>query len=619
MRKALAIDHLLQNMPKELKPDELIVGKINMLSVGYGREFPEYALPEEKEAGLQVGFNEKNVISKHPADYEKLLRVGIKGVKEEIYQKIQEEVSKKNPDEEKLNFWRALIISGDAVIKMAHGYADLCLKEAKNEKDTVRAQELIQIAKVCSRVPEYPAETFQEALQSFWFVFAALHSCMEVIAAARADQYLYPYYKKDIESGNITVDQATELVDSFFIKFSERVQMDKSFWEFEHLDVIDENYDGGRIDNLDSVVTMDNDEEYNYGTSANHWQQNIILAGQHADGSDATNDLSYIMLKEWADLELISPAMSVRFHEKSPEKLFHMVAEIVKKNGSGEPTIYNDAPIIQGLVKSGIPLEKARGYSNDGCWEVLMPGQTNYQYYHVQVLLLLEYLLHRGKSLVRGKVEYKDFGDPTQYKTFEEFYRGFLDIVAYDVDQTMKARITYWSKRYEIAPSVLLSLFMDNCIEKGKDISNGGARYSFYTMMLTGLANCVDSLMAIKKFIYDEKKITMAELITALETDFRGNEALRQSLIHNVPKFGNDNEEVDQLTTTFMKDFENLVNQRASQEDVQRLAESGFMVNVGCGTFESYANFGHHCGASPEGRHAQEAIFINLAPINGKL
>lgn len=616
IRKALAIEHLLRHMPAELKPDELIVGKINMLSVGYGREFPQYALPEEKEAGLKNGFTEKNVAAKHPADYAKLLRVGVKGIKEEIYDAIAAESQLAQPNTAKLDLWRAMIISVDALVDFAHQYVSLLLREAKRETDPARVKELLEMARVCNRVPEYPAESYHEALQSFFFLFAAFHSCMEEVAVGRPDQYLYPYYKKDIESGKLTVEQAEELTGSWLVKFSERVQLDKEHWEFDHFTAVDENYDGGCLDDVANVFSMENDEDYNLGTSANHWEQNIILGGVTEDGSDATNDLTYIIIRQWAFLELVSPVMSVRFHKDSPEALYDLCATVLRR-GSGEPTIYNDEQIIPGLVASGIPLEEARGYSNDGCWEVLIPGKTNYQYGHVQVLLQLEYLLTRGKSLVRNQVEAPDFGDPLSFQTFEELYQAFLNSIRHEVDHIMVLRTTCWSHRYEIAPSVLFSAFLDNCIPQGLDIANGGAKWNMYTFLLTGLSNCIDSLMAIKKFVYDDKTLSMAELIDALRHNFENEEPLRQMLIHRAPKFGNDNVEVDALAARLMKDFELIVNERAAQPDVKEHAENGFVVNVGCGTFESYGNFGHRCGASADGRLSQQTVSANYSPSVG--
>lgn len=616
VRKALAIQHLLRGMPAELKPDELIVGKINMLSVGYGREFPQYALPEEKEAGRKAGFSEKNVAAKHPADYEKLLRVGINGVKEEIYHEIEKELALDEPDSEKLNLWRAMIISLDAVVDLAHRYAEMCLRQARSESDPKRRAELLEMSRICNKVPEHPAGSYHEALQSFFFFFLCLHSCMEEVAAGRPDQYFYPYFKKDIDEGKLTMEQAEELTGSWLVKFSERVQLDPELWEFDHMTAIDENYDGGCLDNETNVFSMENAEEYNLGTSANHWEQNVILGGVHADGSDATNELTYMILKMWSYFELVSPVMSVRFHKNSPSRLYEECARILR-NGSGEPTIYNDEPIINGLVKSGIPLEEARGYSNDGCWEVLIPGKTNYQYGHIQVLLLLEYLLGRGESMVRHQKEAPDFGDPLSFKTFDEFYAAFLDAIRFDVDRIMKLRIGYWQERYKIAPSVLFSALLDNCIPQGRDIANGGAKYSLYTFLITGFANCIDSLIAIKKFVYEDKTISMADLIDALKSDFAGNEPLRQMLINRAPKFGNDDIYADDLAARLMNDFETIVNKRAAQPDVKERGEPNFIVNVGCGTFESYANFGHRCGASADGRHSQDTVSSNYSPSVG--
>lgn len=612
VRKALAIQHLLRNMPVGLKDEELIVGIINMGSIGQGREIPQYALPEEIAEGAKSSFTIKSVAGHHPADYEKLLRVGIIGLKEQIFDRVEREMKTEAPDPEKLNLWRAMIIALDSVIDLAHRYSELCLREARVTKDPKRVKELLELVRICNKVPEYPAETLQEAMQSFFLFYAALHSCMEQIPVGRPDQYLYPYYKNDIESGRITEDFARELVSSWLVKFSERVQIDKELWEVDHMKPEDE-YDGGDPNDLKLMATMDNNQDWNYGTSANHWQMNIILGGLQPDGSDGTNELTYMILEQWAYYELVSPIMSVRFHKNTPTRLRDMCAAILRC-GSGEPCIYNDEVVVKGLVDAGVPIEDARNYSNDGCWEVLIPGKTDYIYMHVRSLQILEYTLNNGCSLVRGTKEARDVGDPAQFKTFEEFYQAFFGLITEYVDHAVITKLKYYADRYKIAPSVLFSTILDDCIETGLDLSNGGAHYKFYTMFLTGFANTIDSLAAIKKFVYDEKKITMPELVKALRTNFEGQEPLRLMLRNRAPKYGNDIEYVDEISQRFLDDFDKMVHARGEKRDVR---DNGYLLSVGMGTFEHYAKFGRECGASADGRLSQDTVSSNASPAIG--
>ncbi len=609
VRKALAIKHTFANMPAEIKPDELIVGIVNMGSIGFGREFPDYALPKEKQKAAESSFTTKSVWGHHPPQYDKVLAIGLSGIKKEINENIFKESSKDKPDEEKLNLYRAMIISLNGLQELASRYAELALKAAQKEKDSIRRKELIKISYICSKVPEQPAESFQEALQSFWLVFIGLHSAMEQIPTGRSDQYLYPYLEKDLKEGKLTSREAEELVGSWLAKFSERVQLDPRHWE-THM-TLEDQIDGGNPDDLSLVFEMENDAEYNFGTSANHWLINMIIGGLTRDGKDATNELTYMILNQWAYLEAIVPVMSVRFHKDSPDRLYEACARILRR-GSGEPALFNDEIIVKGLVKKGIPVEDARDYSNDGCWEVLIPGKSNFAYAHVEVLQLLEYVLHRGYSLVRKRIEGIDSGDPSGFKDFNEFYQAFLSHFENRIDHILYNKLNYWKNRYNIAPSPLLSSMMDNCIEKGLDITNGGARYNLYCLVITGLANFVDSLAAIKKLVYEQKKISMEELLDALKNNFEGRENLRQMLLNNVPKFGNDDPYVDDIASMFLKDADVILNRKAEEKDV-----SPFILSLAVGTFENYARFGHYLGASADGRLYQDTVSSNYSPAIG--
>lgn len=618
VRKALAIKHVMCNMPAGLKDYELIVGLPNMASSSAGREFPDFALPEEKEEALHTScMTYKQFGGLHPGDYSKVLRLGIKGIKADIYAQMEKEVQKAEVDEEKMNLWRAMIISLDSVVELAHRYADLCMKEANKTKDPVRAKELIEMSGICMKVPENPAEGFHEALQSFWFFYTALHSCMDLVACGRTDQYLYPYYKMDIESGKITEEYARELVTSFLAKFTERTMLNKEHWEMDHLTPIDDALSGTDPEELPKFsYEMNNTASYNYGTSANHWMMNMMLGGVTPTGEDGTNDLTYMILEQWHYLEIVSPVMSVRIHKNSPKKLIELVAGILR-NANGEPAIYNDDGVIAGMVKAGIPLEDARDYCNDGCWEVLVQGKTNYIYEHVHALRILEYTLMRGRSLVRNKVEWEDLGDPAQYKTFDEFYAAYMSQIKYMVDSLVTNNIKHRMNRYKINPSVLLSTIMDDCVAKGADIFNKGTRYTIYGLYLTGFSHAVDSLAAIKKMVYEEKRITMTELVEALKNDYAGQEDLRQMMLNEVPKYGNAEPYVDEIAARFMRDYAQFAKDRNAQPDVKELAEPGYLLSCAAGTFEHYDQWGRACGASADGRHAEQSVASNYSPSLG--
>ncbi|MDY3250964.1 MAG: pyruvate formate lyase family protein [Candidatus Choladocola sp.] len=611
VRKALGIQYVMRNMPVEIKEDELIIGICTMASTGLGYEFPDYALPEEKEEALKSCYTYKSVWGHHPGDYAKVLKLGLKGIREEIFKKIKEEVKKTDVDVEKLNFYRSMVISLNSVQELANRYAQLAIDMAAREKDLSRKTELIQIAEICTKVPENPSETLQEALQSVYFFMVALQSTLELVPIQRVDQYFYPYYKHDIDLGIIDETRAKELIASWLAKFSERVQIKPEFFEDGHEVPMDQS-DGGNPDDFAGSFYLENDQDYNKGTSANQSLMNLIVGGLTPDGKDATNELTYIFIEMWNYLELVQPVASVRFHKNSPQRLYDMVADILR-NGAGEPAIYNDEAIIKGLTDMGIPIEDARNYSNDGCWEVLIPGKTNFGFEYVNLLQILEYTLHHGKSLIRNRQECRDVGNVTESKSFDDFYdHYYLPLIRERMEFILKSKLKYRSDRYKIAPSPLLSTIMDDCIEKGRDLSNGGAKYNIYPLMLTGYSNAIDSLLVIKKLVFEEKKVTLQELIDATETNFKDNEKLRQQVINTVPKFGNDDDYADEFSVKVLADMEKLLDKTIEKIDTEDL-----YIPLGIATFETYMSIGHNIGASCDGRLKSAAVASNYSPSVG--
>ena len=425
----------------------------------------------------------------------------------------------------------------------------------------------------------------------------------------RTDQYLYPFYQADIAAGRLTGTEAEELIISFLAKFSERVHMNMSDWEM-HLRDEDTQYNGVDPNFTTTAGTYSNDDSYNFGTSANHWLCNMILGGVTPEGEDATNELTYMILRQWAFLEPVVPVMSVRLNKKTPEALYRLCADILR-NGSSEPALYNDEMFIEALQKYGVSARDANDYSNDGCWEVLIPGRTNFGFCMLQVLQMLEYMLQGGRSLVRGAVEVPDVPPLSAWENYESFYQYFLRLLEDTVTKEIRGRLKAIAHREKIAPSPLLSAFMDDCVARGEEYSVGGARYNMFGTYLTGFANCVDSLAVIKKLVYEEKRCTLADIAWLTRENFAGQEAARQYFVNRVPKFGNDDPYVDGIAARLLGDFSAII-------DRLRVTEAqGLILGEGIATFEFFAKWGHDVGASPDGRLSQDPVASNFSPVHG--
>lgn len=377
-----------------------------------------------------------------------------------------------------------------------------------------------------------------------------------------------------------------------------------------HLRDEDTQYNGVDPNFTTTAGTYSNDDSYNFGTSANHWLCNMILGGVTPEGEDATNELTYMILRQWAFLEPVVPVMSVRLNKKTPEALYRLCADILR-NGSSEPALYNDEMFIEALQKYGVSARDANDYSNDGCWEVLIPGRTNFGFCMLQVLQMLEYMLQGGRSLVRGAVEVPDVPPLSAWESYESFYQYFLRLLEDAVTKEIRGRLKTIAHRAKIAPSPLLSAFMDDCVARGEEYSVGGARYNMFGTYLTGFANCVDSLAVIKKLVYEEKRCTLADIARLTRENFTGQEAARQYFVNRVPKFGNDDPYVDGIAARLLGDFSAII-------DRLRVTEAqGLILGEGIATFEFFAKWGHDVGASPDGRLSQDPVASNFSPVHG--
>lgn len=608
MRKALAFEKVCNEMPIQILDRELIVGTTTMSSVGFGHTFPKYETDEEAEEFAKITLDRKSVWGHHLPYYPKVLTLGYLGIIEQI----DKELAAIDPaDEEGVNFLKSSRYCLQAACKVPARYADLAEQKAVQEENEDRKAELLEIARICRKVPMNPPETFHEALQAAWFVHMLLHSTLSYTPLGRIDQYLYPCYEADVKAGTMTRERALDLIGSFWIKFNERMQFKKEYME-NHLTFGDWSQDGDPNEPT-TTFDMENDADYTFGQSANHWLQSATVSGLGPDGVDKTNDLSYLLLRSINDLELISPMISARIHKDSPKEWIDFIGGELCEGGA-QPVIFNDDVIATGMIeRMGIPKEDAWDYSSDGCWEVLIYGKTEYAYGHIELLPCMEALFNRGKSMNNSNMIGFDIGEDglSKLDTFDKFYEAYFDQVRYRIDGALRNKMRYYDEVHKIAPEPFLSAMVCDCVEKHRDMTHRGARYRFYSLMATGLSHCIDSLSAIKKVVYDEKRVTLEEAIQILRDNWEGHEALRQYCLNRTPKYGNDDPEADAILTRFFSDF-------CDRADYWNQEIDELQVTAGVATFENYPRFGQHCWASFDGRVAHEAVSSNYSPAVGR-
>jgi pyruvate-formate lyase len=623
VRKALAHAYICEHLPAIIKPDELIIGNPNQNSVGWGTVMPKYYTKDEGEQAARYRLNEASVWGHHPPDWGKIVRGGVISVKQEINEAIQKQFWAATPDQEALNEYRAMLIALDGLVEFAKRHAQVALKEALACADPVRRRELFEIYEACSHVPLHPARSLLEAAQSFWLTYCIVNSGGEYVPLGRADQVLYPYLKRDLDDCNITTERAFDIIGSFLAKCNERVIIDTkqaenhyNFGLFSQGVTPDEfeavNSTGGydqRALTWRADEDINSDANYNYGQSGNDWLMNCIVGGVDANGKDATNAVSYLFVDIMHQMNLLMPTLGARVHRNMPESFLRLVASVLRY-GQGEPMIYNDEAIIPGFVDLGVPVADARDYSNDGCWETLVQGKSYFSYAHIMNLRCLEWTLLRGVSLNNNEQEGLDTGDPTQFKDFEAFYQAYTRQINDRIDFQCRRRLANFGLSYMIAPDPLMSAITHNCVEKGRDLSQNGAKYVFHLILATGVSNTVDALAVIKKLVYEDKTVKMADLIQALKDNWVGHETLRARVQNSVPKFGNDDDYVDSIAVRVLNDFDGYVGEWRRKQNVM-------LFPVGVGTFENYAVLGRDIGASADGRGFGDPLATNYTPYPG--
>ncbi len=502
--------------------------------------------------------NETGGIAHFAPDYEKLVNQGIKRILEEA-QALQ---TKQEKGSEKWNFYEAIKIINTAMVDFAKRYSAEALKLAENEQDSIRKNELLQIADVCKNVPLNPARNLQEALQSIFFVQIAinLESLDNGISPGRIDNYLFKFYKEGIASGKLSRPKAKELLAAFSIKFAELIPI------------------------LSEQIT-----EYHSGLMSG---QVICVGGKNAKGEDSTNELSYIFLEIMEELGLRQPNFHARIHNNSPseylDKIFHVLS-----SGYGSPALYNDEIIPDTLAKNGYKAEDVANYTPVGCVEPTVPGKS---------FASTDAALFNVISVLEKTIYSK-----THFESFESLLVAFKNQLEIQLEKFISDMNAIEKANHKFRPTPLSSSFIEGCISSGTCSTGGGAIYNLSGVQCVGAVDAGDSLFAIKKAVFDEKILSFRELIKELKSNFK-NEALRKQLV-KIPKFGNDHPEVDEMTMFVAGTFSDVLNQYTNYR--------GGKYVTGLYSMTTHAYFGKITGALPSGRKKGVSFSSGIAPTNG--
>ena len=680
-RRSAAFRHILENIPIVIRPEELIVGSNSIAPRGC-QTFPEYSFewlePEfdtiaTREADpfyispstverlkkvhpywkgktvsdlaassmdplvydvfmnhgmFTVGNYFYNGIGHINVNYAKVINCGLEAIIDEAKEAISKLYIGKGDYIKRKQFLEAVIESCEGVITYAHRYSELALKEASECSDSTRKEELLKIAENCDRVPGKPARNFYEACQAFWFIQQLLQceSSGHSISPGRFDQYMYPLFKKDLDEGKITYEKAQEYIDCIWVK----------------------------LNDLNKVRDAASAEGFaGYGLF-----QNLIVGGQNEEGIDVTNDLSYMCLEATMHVRLPQPSLSIRVWNCSPHDLLIKAASVTRE-GLGVPAYYNDEVIIPAIMARGLTLEDARDYCIIGCVEPQKGAKTDgwHDAAFFNMCRPLELVFSNGYD--KGELIGLQTGEVENMTSFEEFYDAYKKQEFHMIEMLVNADNAVDYAHSVRCPLPFESCLCDDCIEKGISIQEGGAHYNFTGPQGFGIANMTDALLAVKTLVFEERKVTMAELKQALkdnfgkgiipkkalelttevvkELDSQGvevNENIIKSVYNNIstaqsipeekkkryqeildmidalPKYGNDIPEVDsfarEVGNTYTKPFENFTNPR------------GGIYQAGLYPVSANVPLGYQTGATPDGRLAYTPIADGVGPASGR-
>ncbi len=479
-------------------------------------------------------------------------------------------------------FYDAVIITLEAASVFMNRYAELASDLAKKQTDPGLKHNLTEVAGICSKLSVKPPESFREALQSMWFLFVILQmeSNASSFSPGRMDQYLYPFYLREIKKDYVNPEEIVELIDALFIKFNQIVYMRNS-----------------------------HSARYFAGFPIGF---NVTLGGQNVNGEDATNELSYLFLKAQDHIRLPQPNLTARLHCNTPSGFITECSRIIGL-GTGMPQIVNDESIIPALERSGIEHSDAVDYALVGCVELTTQG--NYLGWSdaamFNLVKVLELTLNDGKCLLTGDQLGLHTGYLSDFKDFSAFKKAFRTQIDFFIQKMINACEHVEKAHQQFLPSPFLSSVIDNCIENGIDVTAGGAKYNLSGIQLIQIANVADSLAVIQKSIFEDKLIGKEQILDALRNNFSENEILRQFCINRVPKYGNDIEWVDNIGAEWARYFADKLSEYTNVR--------GGIYHMGLYTVSAHVPMGQNVGATPDGRLAGTPLADGgLSPMYGR-
>ncbi len=516
----------------------------------------------------------------HAPDYANMVKRGYRYYIDECKKQIEslnDQMTIENTDQRIK--WEAMITAMESVITLAHRYADLAEELAANCKDAEQKKMYETIAENCRVVPENPPQNFLQAAQLVLFTHDALmtENMGYIHALGRFDQYMYDFYKKDLENG-VPEQEIGDVIHEFKLRIEE-------MWYLR------DEFESGAYPGCALYIQM-------------------TLGGQKADGSDACNELTRLILHGMEDLQTKEPPVSFRYHDNIDEETFRLAIKVALTGGS-HPAFFNDNNAIPALMKLGFTLEQAREWCLLGCTEPIVPGISDYQSMlgFFNTIKVFEVTLYGGKDPVSGKQIGPVTPEAKDIKSMEELKEAYLTQQAYFIKRFVEKFNRMVSVHAYTMPTLVASAFTQGCIEKGKLLQDKGADYRWDAMAITGLANIVDSFAAIEECVFNKKYISMPELMDLLKTDFTGKENLRQMLVNKAPKYGNDIEQVDKFAQFVAGSVDEEIKKYRDGRD-------GSFISV-CATQSYNVQLGKNITATPDGRHAFTPLADNASPMIG--
>ena len=602
LRRAKALYAVFDQMPIFIRPGELIVGQ-RAAVLGGRAVYPEFHLngltrettPSdiwEYWHGRTLGDLAK---SAHPqrlrsaeremaagfvtgtasgfghviVDYEKAIARGFRAIIDEAQAHLP---ATPEDDVEGCAFLEAVVIAAEGIIRWAERYAELAEAQAASERDPARKAELLRIAVTCRRVPAEPARTFEEAVQSFWFVHLAMHIEQYgwSISAGRFDQYVFPYFERDVASGVLSESQAWELLLNLWIKFMENI--------------------GSQV--KETVF------------------QNLTLGGQDAAGRDQSNALSRLCLDATVALRVNQPALSVRWHPNIDPDFWAQVHDVLAE-GLGLPALFNDDVIIPALLAHGVTPEDSVGYGIVGCVEASIPGKEQGVTAggHINVAKALELALNDGRSMISDELIGLPTGDLAGFRDFDDLWDAYVTQVEYLAGLNILATHIAGEVQKRHGHCPLMSSLLDDCLAQRRDLVWGGTRYNLPGIAIYGPTNVYDGLMAIRRWVCEEQRLSWSDLHRALLADFEGYEAIRQLLSRRTPRFGNGIAEVDDLA--------NRVNAVHADFCWKQVDSRNGRYTCGVWPVNGHVGAGHWVGATPDGRHKGTPLVDGVGACQG--